>query len=45
MLSVFCKKVEIPTKQVQDHSKEFLGKNNNNKKGFLEKPPFTMIIT
>ena len=43
---VFCKCVQIPRKQVQDHSKEFLrNKNNINKKDFLEKPPVTMIIT
>ena len=29
---VFCKCAEIPRKQVQDRSKDFLGKNNINKK-------------
>ena len=42
--SVFCKIDKIPRQQVQDHSKEFLG-NNNNKKDFLEKPLVKMIIT
>ena len=33
-------------KQVQDHSKEFIGNSNNNKSNFfLEKPLATMIIT
>ena len=44
---VFCKCVYIPSKQVQDRSKEFLGNKNNinTKKDSLEKPPVTMIIT
>ena len=43
---VFCKCVYIPRKQVQDHSKEFLGNKNINKKEyFLEKPPVIMITT
>ena len=37
---VFCKCVEIPRKQAQDCSKEFVGNNNSN---FLEKLPITMM--
>ena len=33
------------TDLVQDHSKEFLGNNYNNKKDFLEKPPVPMILS
>ena len=44
LLCVFCKSDYILRKQVQDHSKEFLG-NNNNKTDFLEKPSVTAIIT
>ena len=42
---VFCKSDYISRKQVQDHSKEFLGNTSNNNKDFLEKSPFTTIIT
>ena len=42
---VFCKCVYIPSKQVQDRSREFLGNNINTKKDLLEKPPVAMIIT
>ena len=43
---VFCKFVWIPRKQVQDHSKEFLGNKNISKKEyFWEKPPLTVITT
>ena len=45
LFCVFFKSDEIPRKQVQDHSKEFLGNNIINEKDFLEKPLVAMIIT